>query len=299
MKATSILAGLTFKTNLYLPNMMHHKIFAPCLIAGIFSFSQVTAQQQALFNGKNLEGWDTYIGPVYDTLKKSFDTARVLGLNNDKNKVFAVVQEDGQGVIRISGENFGGISTKSEFKNYHLRLEFKWGKKKSPPRKKEKRDSGLLYHAGGKHGVDAGSWMRSQEFQIQEGDCGEYWGVAGGSFEIPARKYNAGFIYDPVSPKILFNEKSEAGRWCMKRGDPEKPSGEWNTIDLYCLDDTAVHLVNGVVVMVLYNSAHLTTKGLTPLDHGKIQIQSEGAEVFYRNIQVEKINKIPAALLAN
>ena len=43
-----------------------------------------------------------------------------------------------------------------------------------------KKDSGLLYFAVGNHGADYGAWMRSQEFQIQEGDCGDYWGVAGG-----------------------------------------------------------------------------------------------------------------------
>jgi hypothetical protein len=277
--------------------MMRLNTFTFSLVVGVLSSVQVSAQWQALFNGRNMEGWDTYIGPVYDTLKNSFDTLKVLGLNNDRNKVFSVVYEDGQGALRVSGENFGGISTTSEFKNYHLQLQFKWGKKKSPPRKKQKRDSGLLYHAVGKHGVDAGSWMRSQEFQIQEGDCGEYWGVAGGSFEIPARKYNETFIYDPSATKILFNEKSQAGRWCMKRGDPEKPNGEWNTIDLYCFNDTAIHVVNGVVVMVLYHSAQLEKNNLVPLTKGKIQIQSEGAEVFYRNIQLEKINKIPSELI--
>jgi hypothetical protein len=277
--------------------MMRFKIATSCLIIGVLSSIPVSAQWQALFNGRNMEGWDTYIGPAYDTLRNSFDTLKVLGLNNDRNKIFSVVYEDGLGALRVSGENFGGISTKSEFNNYHLQLQFKWGKKKSHPRKDKKRDSGLLYHAGGKHGVDAGSWMRSQEFQIQEGDCGEYWGVAGGSFEIPAKKNNEGFIYDPASSKLLFNEKSNAGRWCMKLGDPEKPTGQWNTIDLYCLNDIAVHLVNGVVVMILYHSSQLTKNGLAPLTNGKIQIQSEGAEVFYRNIQVEKINKIPAHLL--
>ena len=277
--------------------MTQFKIIFFCVVAAVLSSIQGYSQWQTLFNGRNMEGWDTYIGPVYDTVKNSFDTLKVLGLNNDRNKVFSVVYEDGQGALRVSGENFGGISTTTAFSNYHLQLQFKWGKKKSPPRKKEKRDSGLLYHAVGRHGVDAGSWMRSQEFQIQEGDCGEYWGVAGGSFEIPAKKFNEGFIYDPTSAKLLFNEKSDAGRWCMKLGTPEKPTGEWNTIDLYCFDDTAVHVVNGVVVMVLYHSAQLEKGKLLPLTHGKIQIQSEGAEVFYRNIQLEKINKIPTKLL--
>src|SRR5258706_12729695 len=277
--------------------MIQFKKLAFFLVVGVLCSAKVSAQWQELFNGRNLEGWDTYIGPFYDTTRNSFDTLNVLGLNNDRNKIFSVVYEDGQGALRVSGENFGGISTSSAFKNYHLQFQFMWGMKKSPPRRDKKRESGLLYHAAGKHGVDAGSLMRSQEFQIQEGDCGEYWGVAGGSFEIPATPLKEGFVYDPAAPKLLFNEKSKVGRWCMKRGDAEKPTGKWNTVDLYCLDDTAVHVVNGVVVMVLYHSSQLSKNGLTPLTQGKIQIQSEGAEVFYRNIQVEKINQIPPTII--
>src|SRR5437016_2332715 len=142
-----------------------------CLMS-LISSTDISAQWKKIFNGKNLDGWDTYIGPAYDSVKKSFDTLAVLGLNKDPNKIFSVVNEGGQGAIRISGENFGGLSTTYEFKNYHLQLEFKWGKKKSNPRKDKKRDSGVLYHAVGKHGADFGFWMRSQEFQIQEGDCG-------------------------------------------------------------------------------------------------------------------------------
>ena len=136
----------------------------------------------------------------------------------------------------------------------------------------------------------------SQEFQIQEGDCGDYWGVAGGSFQVSAKKNKEGFIYDHTAPKLLFNEKSPNGRWCIKLRDAEKPNA-WNLIEIYCIGDTAVHLVNGVVVMILNHSSQLDKGELTPLASGKIQIQSEGAEVFYRNIQLEKITKFPAELL--
>ena len=100
-----------------------------------------------------------------------------LGLNTDPERVFSVTKEDGKPALRISGKKFGGISTQQSFKNYHLQLEFKWGKLKWHPKRNAKRDSGLLYHAVGTHGADGGFWMRSQEFQIQEGDCGDYWGV--------------------------------------------------------------------------------------------------------------------------
>ncbi len=252
---------------------------------------------QKVFNGKNLEGWDTYIGPAFDSIKNAFDTTQVLGLNNDQNKIFTVVDEDGQPAIRISGENFGGISTTKEFKNFHLQLEFKWGRKKSNPRKDKKRDSGILYHAVGKHGADFGFWMRSQEFQVQEGDTGDYWGVAGGSFEVPVSQRGEGFVYNPDGEKLTFNEKSKVGRRAIKIPDAEKPTGEWNTIEIYCLGDTAVHTVNGQVTMMLYHSSQLDNGNLKRLDQGKIQIQSEGAEVFYRNIQLEKINTIPDKII--
>jgi len=276
--------------------MHQNKILILAIALSLFSCTR-KEENQNLFNGKDLEGWDTYIGPVYDTIKNSFDTTKVLGLNNDRDKIFSVVNEDNQPALRVSGENYGGLSTTKEFKNYHLTVEFKWGKKKSNPRKDKIRDSGVLYHAGGKHGVDAGSWMRSQEFQVEETDCGDYWGVAGGSFEIPVSQRGEGYVYNPAGEKLTFNEKSKVGRRCIKIPDAEKPSGQWNTIEIYCLGDTTIHIVNGQVNMILYHSSQLVGDQLQRLDHGKIQIQSEGAEVFYRNIQLEKVNAIPDEII--
>lgn len=239
---------------------------------------------QSLFNGETLEGWDTYIG------------ANDLGLNNDPNKVFSVAEIDGEPALRISGQQFAGISTTQEFENFHLQLQFKWGELKWPPRENAKRDSGLLYFAGGKHGVDANAWMRSQEFQVQEGDTGDYWGVAGGAFEIPVRKDGENYVFDPSGELMPFSTISEFGRHAVKNPDGEKPTGEWNTIDLYCFGSNAVHMINGKVVMVLYNSSVVQGDELVPLTKGKIQIQSEGAEVFYRNIKVENISALPEGI---
>jgi hypothetical protein len=214
-------------------------------------------------------------------------------LNNDPNKVFSVVQVDGQSAIRISGENFGGVSTTKEFENYHLQLQFKWGELKHVPRDQQKRDSGLLYHAVGPHGADFNFWMRSQEMQIQEGDCGDYWGVAGGAFQVPVIKEGENYIYSPKGEMLNFNETSEFGRRVIKSPDNENPYGEWNTVDLYCFGDTAVHVINGKVNMILYHSSQLEGDELKPLTKGKIQIQSEGAEIFYRNIKMKPIASLP------
>lgn len=247
-----------------------------------------------LFNSKDLTGWDTYLGPQFPAVGEDRTGVQPIGLNRDTKQVFSVVTEDGMPAMHISGEQFGGISTVQEFENYHLQLQFKWGKRKFHPKENAKMDSGVLFHANGEQGVDWGFWMQSQEFQIQEGDCGDYWGVAGGAFDVPARKQGEkDWIYDPKGEMLTFAEKSPSGRHCMRLADAEKPAGVWNTIDLYCFRDTAVYVVNGKTVMALYHSRRPKGSGMEPLTKGKIQLQSEGAEVFYRNIRMLPIMEIP------
>ncbi len=248
---------------------------------------------EILFNGSNLEDWDTYLGAK----QISGDTSiyKPLGLNIDTS-VFKIVNLNDENVLRVSGEIWGGISTKREFENYHLQLQFKWGKLKWYPREKDsdRRDSGLLYHGVGEHGIGDGYWLRSQEFQIQEGDCGDYWGVAGAGFDIRASmNADSVFQYDPQGAIQTFSQISELGRFCKKNPDAEIPSGEWNTVDLYCFKNTSVHVINNVVVMVLENSKQSDGGVYTELSKGKIQLQSESAEVYYRNIKIRSIDQIP------
>jgi Domain of Unknown Function (DUF1080) len=250
-----------------------------------------------LFNGKDLNGWDTYLGPPLDDAGKKLSDTPV-GLNNDPNHVFTIVKDGAEKVIRISGQEWGGISTKKEYDDFHLQLQFKWGSLLWGSKKGQKKDSGLLYFAVGKHGADYGAWMRSQEFQIQEGDCGDYWGVAGAVQDIKAiKKSDKEYVYDPTGEFYTFSEGTNTGRHCIKNPDAEKPSGEWNTVDLYCHGDTSVHMVNGKVVMILYNSKQMDKGLASPLTKGKLQIQSEGAEVFYKDIKLRSIKAIPVELL--
>src|SRR4051812_37505206 len=110
---------------------------------------------QLLFNGRNLRGWDTYIGPDLNDSGKFISTVPI-GLNKDPRHVFTVVKVDGENLIRISGENWGAIATVKEYENYHLQLQFKWGELTWGQKKGKKKDSGLLYHSVGKWGADYG-----------------------------------------------------------------------------------------------------------------------------------------------
>jgi hypothetical protein len=155
-----------------------------------------------------------------------------------------------------------------------------------------------MYDAVGQHGADGGFWMRSHEFQVEEGDCGDYWACAGAVADVMARQNpDSTYTYDETGKLLTFSTKSLTGRHCIKFPDNEKPSGEWNTIDLYNYAGTSVHMMNGAVNMILLNSRQIDGDLETPLTKGKIQIQSEGSEVFYRNIRIISIDKIPDEFL--
>ena len=67
-----------------------------------------------------------------------------------------------------------------------------------------------------------------------------------------------------------------------KTKDAEKPNGEWNTIEVICDGDKITNIVNGVVV----NEG--TEASVTK---GKILLQSEGAEVFFRKVELTPSTK--------
>ena len=70
--------------------------------------------------------------------------------------------------------------------------------------------------------------------------------------------------------------------------------GEWNTLELVCFQDRCVHIANGRVVMALKNARYKDGDKVVPMTGGKLQIQSEAAEVFYRDIEIRKIAAMPA-----
>lgn len=185
------------------------------------------------------------------------------GVDKDPDKIITV--EDG-GVIRVTGKEFGYFATRRDYKDYHLVFEVKWGEKRWPPRENAVRDSGVLLHAIGPDKV----WIKSIECQIQEKDFGDFFHIGGVSSVVDGKRQN--------------------GR-VVRKTDYEKPRGEWNTVEVICDGDTVINIVNGQVV----NTATGVTQGRDgagePLNQGKIAFQSEGAEVFYRNIRIKPVGK--------
>lgn len=278
--------------------------FLYILLLSISSSLATAADWQPLLD-KELSHWDTYLSYKH---KESYDGSVPLdeqgkpippiGLNtgNDTYRVFTVIEEDNQAVLRVSGEIYGAVTSKQSYRNYHLSLQFRWGALKWQPRLTKLKDSGILYHAIGDHGQEYfRAWMLSQEFQIMEGHIGDYWQQATSAIDIRAYQpeYIMNAVADEGQPFIKVGKGEEIQGFVLRKENAEKPAGQWNTIELITYEGQSLHIVNGHVVMVLKNSRYLDNGISKPLVAGKIQLQSEAAEVFYKDIKIKIINKLP------
>ena len=244
-----------------------------------------------LFNGKDLTNFYTYLAAPPGEKKP-------LGRNNDPEKVFTVHDD----MIHVSGKIFGCFTTEKEYENYHLIVEFKWGEKTWPPRDGKARDSGILLHCQGPDG-GFGPWMESYECQMIEGGTGDFLVLSGKTkrsltVEVEKRPTGDGekkhdeYYYKAGGEAVTltggrFNWYGRDPLWkdvvdFRGREDVEKPHGEWNTLECICDRDKITNILNGKVV---------NRGGKATITRGKILFQSEGAEVFFRKIDLKRLER--------
>lgn len=250
----------------------------------------------SLLNGKDLSDWDIWLGYADPAITYVNRTERPIGAKPAGDAMFSMVTEDGEPALRVDGRTWGSIVHRGSFGNYHLRLEFKWSGKRHPPRLDLPENNGLLYHSFGAPGAVYGTWMPAVEFEIMRGSTGMV--VPVGTFVKPVTQ--AGRDRSLIDPQRRFMPGGravtvQAPAWNVEAAtDAEKPVGQWNLLDLYVLGDRAVHVVNGVPVMVLDRISVQDPDGSwQPLTQGHIQFQSEGAETFFRRITLEPIDRLP------
>jgi hypothetical protein len=208
------------------------------------------------FNGKDLSQFDTFLPSA--------------GLNSDPNHVFVVEN----GVVHVSGTEMGYFITKQEYKNYYLRAEFKWGEGTFAPRAGQARDSGILYNIQGPNKV----WPRSIEFQINEGCTGDFWMTDGA-----ALTGKDGVRVTGPDGKAAKIDRFDKGPWKNVVGfrdavnELEKPHGQWNVVELVNRDGHVWQYVNGKLAIEGTDAFPLS---------GKVLFQSEGAEVYFRDMKI-------------
>lgn len=261
-----------------LPSML-----AALLLLGALPAMSAPATIDLLENG-SLDHWYTWL--------------QGRGKDVDPKNVFTM----NEGVLRISGEEWGCVTSKEEYADYHLLMEFKWGELTYGSRADRARDSGLLIHSFGEDGGYNDTWMYCLEVQMIEGGTGDLLVVGDKSptYEITApvaeEKQGSSPVFSPDGEPVTMN----SGRinWWGRdpdwadvkdfRGaqDVEKPVGEWNRLEVIADGSKITVLLNGVVVNRALDCK--PTKG-------RLQIQSEGAELFVRKVVLTSLEEKRAA----
>jgi hypothetical protein len=269
-------------------------------------FSQENSTSIKLLDA-NLTNFNKFIGVPHNTVddlpEGTFQSNDVtkgtpLGLNNDIKNIFTTTNINGETILNISGEIYGCITTKDNFSNYHFSTLFKWGNKKWEPRLLRKKDTGILYHSYGDYGRFWSTWKTCLEFQVQETDLGDFISLG----DTGDTKAGGPLVYirGDATAKIKqfnpnFDTYFEGKGYINAYLEPQSPHGNWNHLELYVIGNDAVHVVNGKIVMVVENAINPETK--KPLTEGQIQIQSEAAECYYKDMTITPIIEFPEFIL--
>ena len=172
-------------------------------------------------------------------------------------KTGEVWQLQSAGVLVCKGQPLGYLVTEKDYTNFVLKLQWRW-----PPGGKAG-NGGVLVRMTGPHRV----WPKSLEAQLNAGQAGDFWGLAGYQLSGPAERM-----------KLLEHPKFGKLTNLKKTAELEKPIGEWNDYEI-AVDGGQVTLkVNGQVVN------QTTDCEVVP---GKILLTAEGDEYHFRKVQLQ------------
>jgi hypothetical protein len=173
--------------------------------------------------------------------------------NADPAKIFTVKD----GVIHCQGTVNGYMITDKDYENYVLKVQWRWGEGKVG----KGRNSGVFVHVVGPDKI----WPKAVEAQLMADHAGDFWLVDNFKLTVDPKRQ------DPKVNRHYFR---------MKDG-VEKSLGEWNQYEITCKGDTVKLVINGQAVNE-GTGAELTK--------GKILLQSEGAEIHFREVLLKPLN---------
>lgn len=173
---------------------------------------------------------------------------------------------------------FATLVSADDYENCVIELEYKWGERRFAPRTKMKRDAGLLFFVRKPEQV----WPPCIEFQIQETDSGDIWSI----YSIVSVRLDDSKSFNPQStPQLVGQNKDFTGINRRDANADELPG--WNTIRVELRDGAGKYFLNGKLVNAFEK---VFEKDGSPLKHGRIALQAEGAEITYRNVRVTPLH---------
>ena len=231
-----------------------------------------------LFNGKDLTGWYVHVRGE----PKNSDPTEIFGVTDGMIHVYPKAEQGSRQPVAV-------VCTEEEFENYDMRFEYKWGTKKFAPRVEKIRDAGLLYHC-----FDEQVWPSSVECQVQEGDTGDIWAVRT-QVQTTVDPDKTQRVFLPADQGGVMNTYVKTNGVIGIRKSHTNEKDGWNTVEVKIRGDSAIHIVNGQTNAMVFGMKKLVDDKWVPLVKGKIALQAEYAEVFYRNIEIRPVDKKTAA----
>lgn len=251
-----------------------------------------TAAPFRLFRGTARTGFYTWLGSTASDSKPP-------GKDKDPDKVFIVKN----GTVHVSGQDMGALVSTTEYGDYHLSLEYKWGADTWGERKGKARQAGILLHCVGPDDAVRGYSPQCIKCQIIEGGTGDLVCYAGsndpGKLSLTSEavrkkvanelKGRANYQYVPGSEPVTMNRgivrrlgngndwKDETG---FHRKNDVEIEGDWNHLECICLGDRIKIVLNDKPVNI--------ATGLSP-SRGRIGIQSHGAAIMIRKFEIQPI----------
>lgn len=167
------------------------------------------------------------------------------------------------GLLVSLGEPRGHLLTEASYRDYRLVVEYRFPG--------EPGNCGVLVHASRPRALYA-MFPQSIEVQMHSGDAGDFWCIEE-DIEVPDMETRR----PRVDGAEWGGSEGDARRVLNLTDDSEKPLGEWNEMVIEARDATISVWVNG----------DLVNRGSgASVDHGRIAIQAEGAEVEFRRVEI-------------
>jgi hypothetical protein len=167
------------------------------------------------------------------------------------------------GMLVSLGKPEGHLVTKQVYRDYRLEAEYRFPGKPG--------NCGILVHASRPRALSK-MFPQSIEVQMNSGDAGDFWCIQE-NIEVPDMETRR-----PRKPGEKWGGAEGDARRILNLTDgSEKPLGQWNTMIIEASGRSVTVWVNGDLVNNGVNAS---------VDHGKIAIQAEGAEVEFRRVEI-------------